>query len=151
MTQQRLESSLGREPSLLRQRSTVSGVLSRGNSFISRSNSFYGNGAGLHTEGTIAESITIVSVQSPFEEGSGVRVDNTKYDTRAKPGRDFSSRDFVSSRASGVGRPWSRNQGFDLVSGQGPWPSVASKLSNQGGYMGIFGDFEIAWDQWHNS
>ncbi|WAR16087.1 hypothetical protein MAR_030681 [Mya arenaria] len=79
---------------LSRQQSFTVSQISRGNSFISQSNSYYANnGAGaLQTEGTITESIKILSVKSPHEEHSGYRRDSTKFSTRDKLGFDFSSR-----------------------------------------------------------
>lgn len=90
------------------------GTISRQGSFvsketsfvISRGNSFLGNGGGLQKDSTIAESIKILSVQSPIEESSGYRKDLTKYSTRDKPGREFSSKTW--KQGENDWRPFSR-------------------------------------------
>lgn len=69
-------------------------TISRGNSFLSRSTSFYVNNpvGDLQTEGTIEETIKILSVKSPHEEHTGYRRDSTKFSTRDKLGFEFPGR-----------------------------------------------------------
>jgi hypothetical protein len=78
--------------SLSRQASFTVSQLSRGNSFISQTNSHGGFIEGLHTEGTIEESIKILSVLSPSEEHTGYRHDSTKFSTRDRLVQDFAHR-----------------------------------------------------------
>lgn len=95
--------------SLSRQGSFTVPQLSRGNSFVSQTFSHHGNTAlGLQTEGTIEESIQILSVRSPHEENSGYLRDSTRLSVRNKSSLEHTARvRRLGSSATGFSRSYS--------------------------------------------
>ena len=76
--------------SLSRQASFTVSQVSRGNTLISQPTSLHGNLV-LPTEGTIEETIQILSVKSPTEESSGYRRDSARLSTRDKSSYEISN------------------------------------------------------------